>query len=207
MDLGQYLLFQKKQYILFEKELAGKLNTFNKQHFTAPEFRYKILRKQINEKFYSQQKSQEFLKIYYALVSEYKIQLCQKANISFLDRWFLEPVRSEIDFLFSKIKTIKNSKTKKLLSLILSRTIRSCRATTHADLATLKTKQIETYYCRKHGKICKPLFSVLGWWKRYSEILYNGLNNFASLGECTNSLYCLRQAKSEKSQHNNLRLF
>ena len=70
--------FQKKQYILFEKELAGKLNTFNKQHFTAPEFRYKVRRKEINEKSYSQQKSQEFLKIYYALVSEYKIQLCQK---------------------------------------------------------------------------------------------------------------------------------
>ena len=173
--------FQKKKYILFEKKLAEKLNTFNKQHFTSPEFRYKVRRKEINEKSYSQQKSQEFLKIYYALVSEYKIQLCQKANISFLDRWFLEPVRSEIDFLFSKIKTIKNSKTKKLLSLILSRTIRSCRATTHADLATLKTKQIETYYCRKHGKICKPLFSVLGWWKRYSEDTLQRLKQYEML--------------------------
>ena len=26
-----------------------------------------------------------------------------------------------------------------------------------------------TYYCRKHGKICKPLFSILGWWERYCE--------------------------------------
>ena len=43
--------FQKKKYILFEKKLAGKLNTFNKQHFTAPEFRYKVRRKEINEKF------------------------------------------------------------------------------------------------------------------------------------------------------------
>ena len=42
--------FQKKKYILFEKELAGKLNTFNKQHFTAPEFRYKVRRKEINKK-------------------------------------------------------------------------------------------------------------------------------------------------------------
>ena len=90
-------------------------------------------------------------------------------------------MRSEIDFLFSKIKTIKNSKTKKLLSLILSRTIRSCRATTHADLATLKTKQIETYYCRKHGKICKPLFSVLGWWKRYSEDTLQRLKQYEML--------------------------
>ena len=41
--------FQKKKYILFEKELAGKLNTFNKQHFTAPEFRYKVRRKEIKK--------------------------------------------------------------------------------------------------------------------------------------------------------------
>ena len=26
-----------------------------------------------------------------------------------------------------------------------------------------------TYYCSKHGKICKPLFSILKWWKTYSQ--------------------------------------
>jgi len=54
------------------------------------------------------------------------------------------------------------------MTLILSRTARSCRATTHADLATLKDPVFTTYYCKKHGKICKPIFSILNWWKVYT---------------------------------------
>ena len=53
--------------------------------------------------------------------------------------------------------------------LILSRTIRSCRATTHADLGTLREPVTTTYYCRKHGKMCKPLFTISGWWERYCK--------------------------------------
>ncbi len=64
---------------------------------------------------------------------------------------------------------IKNPDTKKIVSVILSRTIRSCRATTHADLATLFEPITATYYCGKHGKMCKPLFSVLKWWGTYSK--------------------------------------
>jgi hypothetical protein len=63
---------------------------------------------------------------------------------------------------------MKNSSTKDILKLILSRTIRSCRATTHSDLATLVEPINKTYYCHKHGKICKPLFSILRWWETYT---------------------------------------
>jgi len=66
------------------------------------------------------------------------------------------------------LKAIENKDIKKVLSVILSRTVRSCRATTHADLATLKEPVTTTYYCKKHGKICKPIFSIMGWWKTYT---------------------------------------
>ncbi len=66
---------------------------------------------------------------------EYKVR--QDAQARFLDKWFLHSVREEIDFVFEQIKQVKNPQTKKILTVILSRTIRSCRATTHADLATL----------------------------------------------------------------------
>lgn len=56
-----------------------------------------------------------------------------------------------------------------MLAVILSRTIRSCRATTHFDPATLKEPQITTYYCWKHKKICKPLFSIKYWFGRYAN--------------------------------------
>jgi hypothetical protein len=98
-----------------------------------------------------------------------------------LDKWFLKVIRDEIEFVFEHIKTIENPATKKILALILSRTMRSCRATTHADLATLKEPVTTTYYCKKHGKICKPLFSILSWWKRYTQDTIKRLEQFAHL--------------------------
>jgi len=162
--------FQKeKSNINFENRLLDELKIFNSKFFPSPEFKYKIRQKEINEKLYGKQKSDEFLKIYHKLIDNYKISLKQKKNDSFLDKWFLQVIRDEIDFVFKQIKSIKNPETKKILALVLSRTVRSCRATTHADLATLKEPVTTTYYCKKHGKICKPLFSILSWWQRYGQ--------------------------------------
>jgi len=41
----------------------------------------------------------------------------------------------------------------------LSRTIRSCRATTHSDLVHLWANKQNILF-HKHGKICKPLVSI-----------------------------------------------
>ena len=160
---------EDKNNVSFENELLDELKIFNSKFFPSPEFKYKVRQKKIDEKLYGKQKSDEFLKIYHKLVDNYRIALKQKKNDSFLDKWFLQVVRDEIDFVFQQIKSIKNTETKKILALVLSRTVRSCRATTHADLATLKEPITTTYYCKKHGKICKPLFSILSWWQRYVQ--------------------------------------
>jgi len=76
------------------------------------------------------------------------------------------------------------------LSIVLSRTIRSCRATTHSDLATLFEPQTTTYYCKKHGKICKPLFSINSWWNRYTKDTLKRLAQFDKLRTNTNQI-CL----------------
>ncbi|HPN88947.1 MAG TPA: site-specific DNA-methyltransferase, partial [Candidatus Omnitrophota bacterium] len=68
--------------------------------------------------------------------------------------------------------------------------IRSCRATTHSDLATLIEPVTTTYYCVKHGKICKPLFSILNWWQRYSQDTIVRLNEFNNLKTETSQI-CL----------------
>jgi len=178
--------FQKeKNNILFEQKLLSELKLFNSNFFPSPEFKYKVRQKKINEKQYGHQKAGEFIKIYYKLIDEYKIQLKQNKNDTFIDKWFLKVVRDEIDFVFNEIKSIKNQATKKMLALILSRTIRSCRATTHADLGTLKEPTTTTYYCKKHGKICKPLFSILSWWQRYSQDTIKRVEQFNSLRSCT----------------------
>lgn len=93
----------------------------------------------------------------------------------------MQHIRQEIQFVFEEVKKIKNIDTKKIIGIILSRTIRSCRATTHADLATLVEPITATYYCAKHGKMCKPLFSILKWWETYTKDTVNRLSHFDKL--------------------------
>ncbi|NMC12623.1 MAG: site-specific DNA-methyltransferase [Chloroflexi bacterium] len=174
--------FQKtKSNVAFEERLLAELTKFNYKYFPSPEYKRKVSRREINEKEYSKDKEQEFLSIYYDLVEKYKIKIKQDKNDSFLDKWFLSPVREEIDFLFNELKKINNTDVKSLLAIILSRTVRSCRATTHADLATLKEPVTTTYYCKKHGKMCKPIFSIKGWWERYTIDTLNRLRQFDRL--------------------------
>ena len=99
-------------------------------------------------------------------------------------------MRDEINFVFGEIKKVENIRTKKILSIILSRTIRSCRATTHSDLATLLEPVTTTYYCTKHGKVCKPLFSILKWWESYCKDTVKRLGDFDKLRTNT-AQYCL----------------
>jgi len=165
----------------FEEELLYELKLFNTKYFPSPEYRRKIIQKEINEKEYAKDKEQKFLSIYYNLVEKYKIKIKQDKNNSFLDMWFLFPVREEIDFVFEELKKVDNKDIKKILAIILSRTVRSCRATTHADLGTLKEPVTTTYYCKKHGKICKPIFSIKGWWERYTVDTLNRLKEFNKL--------------------------
>lgn len=155
--------------IEFEEKLLKELNVFNNEYFPVPEYKYKMQRKEINEKEYGAEKEKIFLPIYNKLVKDYKIKLRQDQENSFLGKWYSQHVRDEIQFVFDEINKIENIETKKIISVILSRTIRSCRATTHADLATLLEPVTTTYYCSKHGKMCKPLFSILKWWETYAK--------------------------------------
>lgn len=153
----------------FEERLLKELYVFNNKYFPVPEYKYKVKRREIDEKAYGAEKEKEFLPTFNKLVNEYNIKLRQDKEDSFLDKWYTQHIRDEIQFVFDEIKKIENLDTKKIISIILSRTIRSCRATTHSDLATLLEPITTTYYCGKHGKICKPLFSILKWWETYSK--------------------------------------
>ena len=172
---------QDKNNVLFEQELLEELKKFNDKYFPSPQFKYDVRHNKIDDKLYGKKYADEFLKIYESLLTKYNIQLKQEKDNSFLDKWFLKVVRDEIDFVFEQIKSVSNTETKKVLALILSRTIRSCRATTHADLATLKNPVITTYYCKKHGKICKPLFTILNWWQRYVQDTIKRLIQFSEI--------------------------
>ena len=165
----------------FEEELLKKLYEFNNKYFPVPDYKYKLQNKLVDENEYAYEKEKLFLPIYQKLVEKYGVKLKQEKSDTFLDKWYSKHIRDEIDFVFAMIEKIKNTDTKNIMKIILSRTIRSCRATTHADLATLLEPVTTTYYCAKHGKICKPLFSILKWWKTYSRDTVARLQQFDKL--------------------------
>lgn len=164
----------------FDGELTETINEFNRKYFPSPDFKYKLAKNEIGGG-YINNKEKEFLKIYNALVQKYKVKLEQNEKSNFLDKWYVDNTRKELDYAFELIKKIKNRKIKKILAIILSRTIRSCRATTHSDLATLKIPQLTTYYCYKHMKICKPIFSINKMFIRYSMDTLFRLKEFSKL--------------------------
>ena len=177
--LRQFIVDSKT--VKFEAHLLEELKKFNNLYFPSPKFRYEVKSGVINEEKYGDEKAKQFLDTYTNLVNQYGIQLKQDKSDTFLDKWYLKHVREEIDFVYNLVEKVKDWNSRKIIKIILSRTIRSCRATTHSDLATLKELITTTYYCSKHGKICKPLFSILSWWKRYSEDTIQRLRAFETL--------------------------
>lgn len=165
----------------FEEELSTRLSEFNSEYFPSPEFKRKVRNKEIDAKKYGREKEEVFLSVYEDLIHKYDIELKQDKAQTFLDKWYIKNIREEIDLAFSLINEIEDLGTRRILGLILSRTMRSCRATTHSDLATLKEPVLTPYYCHKHGKICKPLFTLTNWFCRYSEDAVNRLEEFHNI--------------------------
>lgn len=183
--------FQIKQGNLeFEHELAEVLAEYNKKYFNGPEYRIQVRNKEVDEQTYSLDKEKKLLGDYKKLLNKYKIELLQSNRDTFLGKWFLSSIRGEIDFLFDNINQVEDHNIRKVLGVILSRTIRSCRATTHSDLGTLKEPVTAPYYCAKHFKLCRPIFSVNGWWKRYLEDTINRIEEFNQLRTDTKQI-CL----------------
>lgn len=165
----------------FDAQLTEELAKFNNLYFPSPDFKYNVRRGLINQDQHGKECEEKFLLRYFQLVNQYHVQLRQEQPDTFLDTWYLRPIRQEIEVVRKHVNQIENPETRRVIQVILSRTIRSCRATTHADLATLIEPISTIYYCAKHGKVCKPLFSMLSWWERYSQDTIQRLATFDKL--------------------------
>jgi len=165
----------------FEEELNQVISSYNHKFFPSPEFKYKLKRGEIDEVSYSENKVKTIIEKYWNLIRKHNIVLKQKQSEKFLNKWYLQPIRAEINLLYKEVQKISNEEIRKTVYIMLSRTLRSGRATTHSDLATLKEPILTPYYCAKHGKICKPLFSILKWWETYSKDTLKRLAQFEKL--------------------------
>lgn len=173
---------KSKRLKLFSEELSRKLIQFNKEYFPSPKFKRDIVLKKIDDKIYGEEKVRIFLKLYNKILNRHNVKLDQGVvSGNFLDTWFLLPIRNEIDFMLSQLDKIKDDNVKKLVMVILSRTIRSCRATTHSDLGTLKYRINKPYYCKKHAKICTPILTIVKRWKQYCRDTINRLEQFEKI--------------------------
>ena len=191
-DISGWLrAFTNEQFnVEFEFKLNEYLKKYNDKYFPSPEFKIKARKKEIDEKSYAAEHEAKVLKKYTEVIELYGVKLKQDNQERFLDKWFIETVREEIEFVAKAIEKIESQEIRACLTVILSRTVRSCRATTHADLATLVEPVTTTYYCAKHGKICKPLFTIVSWWERYAADTIKRLAEFDKLRTDTNQI-CL----------------
>jgi len=175
----------------FDNELNSLLASFNKKFFSTPEILYRIRKGEINISAYSKEKELLIKDKFHDLLKKYKLNVIESnSNNSFINKWFTPPIKHQLVFLLNQINKIQETDIRNTLLLILSRTARSCRATTHSDLATIIEPVLEPYYCHKHNKICKPLFSLLYWWEFYSKDTIKRLSQFQTIRSNTEQI-CL----------------
>lgn len=102
----------------------------------------------------------------------------QETNKQYLQRWFASQALYELLTYCQLIET-EGYEYQNLLKIILCRSARSARLTTHFDLDFPKHPQIEPYWCYKHSRVCQPTKEALKFLKRYSVDTIKRLEEFS----------------------------
>ena len=96
----------------------------------------------------------------------------------YLREWFAPQALAELQ---SYQAVIQNYRYQDVLKIILSRSARSARMTTHFDLDFPQKPQIEPYECYKHSRICHPTQNAGQFLKRYSLDTIKRIKEFSNL--------------------------
>jgi DNA modification methylase len=96
----------------------------------------------------------------------------------YLSTWFAPQALQE---LIAYRSLISQYEYQNLLKVILSRSARSSRLTTHFDLDFPKKPQTEPYWCYKHSRTCVPINTAFKFLKRYSMDTIKRLEEFSAL--------------------------
>jgi hypothetical protein len=95
----------------------------------------------------------------------------------YLQSWFATQALQE---LLAYRDSIPNYEDQEILKVILSRSARSARLTTHFDLDFPKAPQTEPYWCYKHSRMCVPTTTAFQFLRRYSLDTVRRLEEFAA---------------------------
>ncbi len=101
-----------------------------------------------------------------------------ETNNEFLREWF-HPNSLRALLIYRSL--IPRYEHHDLLKVILSRSARSARLTTHHNLDFPKKPQREPYECRKHDRICKPTTDAYQFLRRYTLDTIERVKEFAQI--------------------------
>ena len=101
-----------------------------------------------------------------------------ETNKQYLERWFASQALYEL-LTYRQLIETEGYEYQNLLKIILCRSARSARLTTHFDLDFPKHPQIEPYWCYKHSRVCQPTKEALKFLKRYSLDTIKRLEEFS----------------------------
>jgi hypothetical protein len=102
-----------------------------------------------------------------------------EADVAYLQTWFAPQTLGELLAYRRLIET--QYEYQDLLKVILSRSARSARLTTHFDLDFPKQPQTEPYYCYKHSRECRPTTEAFKFLERYSLDTLKRIEQFAAI--------------------------
>lgn len=113
---------------------------------------------------------------------EPKLSLPKLSDIDnqYLNEWFAPQALLEL-ITYRNLIYSEGYKYKDLLKIILCRSARSARLTTHFDLDFPNKPQTEPYYCYKHSRICSPTQEAIKFIKRYSIDTIQRIEEFSML--------------------------
>lgn len=103
-----------------------------------------------------------------------------EADHAYLRLWFAPQALRELLTYRRWIET-GGYEYRDILRIILSRSARSARLTTHFDLDFPKKPQTEPYYCYKHSRICQPTTGAFKFLHRYSLDTLRRVREFAAV--------------------------
>ncbi|MGB9791895.1 MAG: DNA methyltransferase [Thermacetogeniaceae bacterium] len=109
------------------------------------------------------------------LWEEEKPALTFETNDDYLLNWYAPRALTEL-LIYRYF--IKDYEYQDLLKIILSRSARSARLTTHYDLDFPKKPQREPYWCYKHSRICQPTTEAFKFLYRYSYDTISRIEEF-----------------------------
>lgn len=98
----------------------------------------------------------------------------------YLRQWYAPQALRQLIIYRDYIET-GNYIYKDLLRVILSRSARSARLTTHFDLDFPKQPQTEPYWCYKHSRICQPTTDAMQFLNRYTHDTVERVDRFSRL--------------------------